>query len=291
MSLDRTDATASQRAIRPAPYRDPVTAIPWETLDLAHWWLPPEATSLYGSAEFDSLSDTARRRLSQFEFALLAATGLWLESVFLERVARMLADGQPSAVRGVLLAELREEAGHSLMFLALLERAAALGIALPPIRFPVFARWLGRRVPAGSLLFWMAMVLGEDVPDRVNRVVRRHEASGVHPVTAAMCRMHAIDEARHLAFSRARLADAWDAAGPLARRSAALVASRVLSELTDLYFLPPASLYAAAGLGDGRRLRIAARASPARRAFIARCVEPTARLLAGMGIPVRARSG
>jgi hypothetical protein len=287
MPRNRTDATPTPRVIRPAQYRDPVSAIPWETLDLAQWWLPPEATSLYGSAEFDALSDAARRRLSQFEFALFAATGLWLESVFLERVGRMLADGQPAAVRAVLLAELREEAGHSLMFVELLDRATALGIALPPIRFPAFARWLGRSVPAGSLLFWTAMVLGEDVPDRVNRVVRRHETSGVHPVTAAMCRIHAIDEARHLSFSRARLAEAWAAAGPMARRSATLVASRVLSELTDLYFLPPASLYVAAGLGDGRRLRIAARASTARQAFIRRCVEPAARLLAGMGMPVR----
>ena len=52
------------------PYRDlvitlllgtiPLAALDWRSLSLNHYWLPPEALSLHGLAEFNALSEAAK---------------------------------------------------------------------------------------------------------------------------------------------------------------------------------------------------------------------------------------
>ena len=60
------------------PYRDPLAVLDWRTLTLDRYWLPPEAVSLHGLTEFEALSDTARMRLSQYEFLAFAQAGIAL---------------------------------------------------------------------------------------------------------------------------------------------------------------------------------------------------------------------
>jgi hypothetical protein len=131
------------------------------------------------------LSVEVRQRLSRYEFVNVMCSGLWLERAFLQRVSRRLDATLARAEYEFFLHEMREEAGHSLMFLKAIQ---ASGLELPEDvwRAPRCADWLARYAPAGSALFWLAMVIGEDVPDRFNRYVRT-ESAAIHPAVAQIC--------------------------------------------------------------------------------------------------------
>jgi len=130
------------------PYRDPLAAIDWSRLDVTSFWLPEPALSLYGLPEYDTLAVDVRQRMSQYEFINVIHTGLWLESVFVQRVSRRLDATLPRAEYEYFLHELREEAGHSLMFLKAIE---ASGLALAPGAWRAIAR-LARDALAASPL-------------------------------------------------------------------------------------------------------------------------------------------
>ena len=103
-----------------ATYRDPVAAIDWRAGDPSLPWLPLEMVGV------NILGDEARElavRLSQIEFARLCAAGLWLEGLLIGRVAaRGFLTAKADEMR-IVLQEVREEAGHGLMFLEMIERA------------------------------------------------------------------------------------------------------------------------------------------------------------------------
>lgn len=110
-----------------APYRDPLAQVNWSQLNTNSFWLPEAALSVYGLPEFDALALAVRQRLSQYEFMNVMHCGLWLEGIFLQRMSRRLRPGMPRAEHEYLLHELREETGHSLMFLRVKRlRAGAL---------------------------------------------------------------------------------------------------------------------------------------------------------------------
>jgi len=145
------------------PYRDPLAALDWRSLSLEHYWLPPEALSLHGLAAFNALSEAAKIRLSQYEMLGHAQAGVALERIFLELTASRLGEARESAEYAYLLHEMREEAGHSLMFLKL---GAASGLAMPDWRaaLPRIARPASRALLNGPV-YWGMLVIGEDIPD------------------------------------------------------------------------------------------------------------------------------
>src|SRR6266496_3019079 len=114
-----------------APYLDPLARIDWSGVDRDCWWLPPQALSLAGVPEFETLPLDHRRRLSHYEYAHLLEIGLWLEALFVERLARLARGTTDFERRSRYLLEIREEAGHSLMFLELIRRS---GVMLPSRR-------------------------------------------------------------------------------------------------------------------------------------------------------------
>src|SRR5512146_2802550 len=105
------------------PSDSPLERSDWDAVDRECWWLPPDALSLAGVAEFEALPLVTRRRLSHREFAHLTEAGLWLEAVFLQRLAALAWHTRDAALRARYLEEIREEAGHSLIFLELLRRS------------------------------------------------------------------------------------------------------------------------------------------------------------------------
>lgn len=270
-----------------APYRDPLEKLNWDSLDLDIWWLPPEALSLAGVARFDGLPDEVRRRLSQYEFVHLLEAGLWLESVFIHRLGRELDRTDQLPRRARYLHEIREEAGHSLMFLELMLRS---GVRLPDARRsrPRFASLLARLAPARGALFWAFVVIGEELPDKLNRTVR----SGVQDATLSaliyhMTMLHIIDEARHIAHSRAACAEAAQALPRWRRRLCAPLLSAALRGYAAYVYYPPQEVYARAGLPRGIDWRRAARANETRRRFVRHALQPTMAFLDGCGWKVR----
>lgn len=267
-----------------SPYRDPVARVAWERLSTGSFWLPETALSLHGIPAFDSLPLASRQRLSHHEFARFLETGLWLEGIFLERLARAATDLDTSrAVRVYQLHELREEAGHSLMFLEFLTRAGMNDSCLHP-RHDRLLSVLGRRLPFGSALFWGAVLLGEEVPDRLNRYVRLH-ADGVCPTVVELCTLHSTDEARHIAYGRDMIRQKAATMPPSFRRLTARGLSILLPRFIAAFYYPDADLYRRAGLPD-RDWVMQARQNPARQAFIARCLGPTIAHLRNLDLPI-----
>lgn len=271
------------------PYRDPVAAVNWAQLTAGERWLPDAALSLDGLQAFETLPESTRRRLSQYEFFNVLCCGLWLEGLFLQRMAGRIRPGLARAEHEYLLHELREETGHSLMFLHAVE---ASGLPLPERawRAPRLADVLGRYAPVHGALFWLAMFIGEDVPDRFNRHLRSLPPQDVHPVVRRICTLHVSDEARHVVHARQRLDAALAATGRAHRRVLAAAARLLLAQMVRVFYYPPAMFYELAGLSPGARWRAAALANPARRRFIAERLAPTIRTLQSYGLAVSAEA-
>lgn len=262
-------------------YRDPLVAIAWDSLDPAQPWLPDDLVSLAGLPVWAGLAPAARRRLSHLEFLAMAELGLGLESLLLHHLGRAAprALRQGAAAYAVLLSELREEAGHSLMFLELLRHAPR---PAPPAPRPWLAAF-ARLVPTRTGLFWAAVLIGETVATELNRRIR--EEASLPLAVRQIADLHFADEVRHVAYARLRLAETLPpGAHPLAEPALRLLTRQFLAAC----FHPPAALYRGAGLAEPEALARAARANPARAALAAACLAPARRFLAGRGIGLTA---
>ena len=266
------------------PYRDPLGLIDWGKLSLDDAWLPEPALSLYGLPEYATLGDTVKRRLSQYEFVNVTLCGLWLEGLLLLRLARRLDPGMARGEYEYLLHEMREEAGHSLMFLRAIE---ASGLSLPERawRAPPLSGLLARGLPLTGALFWLAAVIAEHVPDEFNRFVRQ-SAEHVNAAVRQMLSIHMVDEARHIALARERLEARVSGSSAMRRAALGWAARVLLRDLAGVCYFPPASFYELTGLAPGRAWRRRALGNPARHAFIAKHLAPTRCILENQGLNV-----
>jgi hypothetical protein len=275
-----------QLSTNSAHYSDPLTRLDWQSLDANRPWLPEEAVSLFGLPEYDELSNTLKVRLSQYEFTGFIQAGIWLEAIFIERLSKNLRHTQSTQELAYYLHEIREESGHSLMFLKLMEKS---GLRLPGVwrHRPFVADFLGRHTPLNTTLFWLAVTIGEEVPDRLNRYVRTEGKDKVDNVIRQMCTLHIIDEARHIAHARSALEASLKHCGTLQRRLLTPVINLLIQQFVRTFYLPSADVYELAGLSHGKQWRELARRNPARRAFILKCLNPTLHMLRSHGFAVR----
>ncbi|MGE5088982.1 MAG: diiron oxygenase [Candidatus Levyibacteriota bacterium] len=266
-----------------APYEDPLLQIDWDAVDRECWWLPPDALSLAGVPEFEALPLADRRRLSHCEYLHLLQTGLWLEALFVERLALLTWRAGDADTRAAYLREIREEAGHSLMFVELIRRS---GIAVAPRQDagPRIGHALGRFVPPGSALFWAMVVIGEELPNRLNRLLQR----GVEDVTLStvvfrIARIHSHDEALHAAFARRQCEAATRRLAPWRRALLSRVLARAFGAFASHVHYPPQSIYRSAGLLPPGRWRARALRNPLRQALARRTAAPTVEFLRRIG--------
>ncbi|HZI82369.1 MAG TPA: diiron oxygenase [Casimicrobiaceae bacterium] len=270
-------------------YDDPLAHIDWDAVDTQCWWLPPDTLSLAGVPEFEELPACVRRRVSHVEYAHLLQAGLWLESIFMARLATLAHRSDDAACRARFLQEVREEAGHSLMFVELLHRSGL------PLRSGQGATLrvvdaLARLLPTGSALFWALVVVGEELPDRLNRRLKR----GIDEVTLSsvvyrMVQIHTHDEAVHAAYAREQCAQAASGTPNWLRMLLAPPLSLAIALYADYVYYPPARAYACAGLADPQRWRSLARCNASRHAQVADMLRPTLGFLRRCGWRVRSR--
>lgn len=265
------------------PYRDPLTRVDWERLDRGSHWLPETALSLHGVDAFEAMPETLHSALSQQEYLHFVGIETWIKGLFMERLSRHVqnAGGNTALIR-YRLHELREQAGHALLFLELQRRAATQPYGNPAVSSRVLAL-LVRHTPVESLTHQLLALVGTEVPDRVNRVLRQHR-SEVCPAVYDIVNMQVIDAARHIAQAR----DAIDAAPQAQRRRPWIqpLLRLAFRRLVALIFYPPAAVYERAGLKPGWQWQGAAQTSAERQRFVRDCIEPTRRLLAQAGFAV-----
>lgn len=280
-----SDDFAAQLSAHSVPYADPLDTVPWDSLALDRYWLPEHLISLHGLPGFEALPQATRMRLSQCEFVALCELGLWLEAVFIQRLGQRTLEhlhADPDAYT-YRLHELREEAGHSLMFLEVQKRAR-VPFMTPAGHWPKLAQLFARHAGLDSIAYMASILLGEDVPDRLNRLMYadRELPAGVR----AIVQIHMRDEARHMAFARASIMrraatlPAWRKwlLGPLMRA--------VIDQFLRSAFYPAPGVYAAAGLEQPARWARLARRNPARAALVAQCAEPCRQFLRSQGFAV-----
>ena len=272
------------------PYRDPLARLNWDGLDLDRWWLPPHALSLSGVEEFECLSPSLRRRLSHCEYLHLLEAGLWLKSLFMRQIAGAL-DGSAAALQSRYLHEIREKAGHSLMFLELVERSG-IHISDSHQHRPRFSTYFSRRVTINSALFWALAVIGEELPDKLNRAVRQMSDSvPVCAVVYHLATLQVMDETRHIALARANCGEVSQHLSSWQRLFQSPPLAWFLRTVTRYLFFPPPVVYQAAGLDRPREWLSLARANPVRRRLAAHAVKPTLDFLRDHGWCVRGLNG
>lgn len=264
-------------------YRDPLQTLNWPELNTQDWWLPEGALSLYGVAEFESVPEAVRKRLSHYEFLNFIYAGLWLEGIFMERMGAMLKRTRSAVNYANYLHELREEAGHSLMFLRLMDES---GLRLPRSwRVHSLLDFVGRHAPVESAVFWLAVTLGEEIPDQLNSQLSRDER--VNPLIRQMALLHGMDEARHIAYARKQLASRLENLPSWRKRVLGKMAEILIRHLVRTCYQPDEAIYELAGLSPGSAWRERASRNPARQHFVAQCVSPTLNLLRQHGVNIK----
>ncbi len=288
MGFAESEQLLDQLSRNSTPYVDPLTRVNWAALSRTQFWLPREAISLYGTPAFDQLSNEQQKALSQYEFLNFIEAGLWLEALFMERIGRSLRTPRKQLPWLTYhLHEMREEAGHSLMFLELLRRSGPL---LPNTRFHRWdaANLLARFAPFDSAGFWVAVLVGEEVPDRLNRFVRKHRdevCSTIYDIAT----IHVMDEARHIAHARDTLESSLDRMPAWKKRLIQPVINRVFQQFIQAFYFPRAHIYELAGLNPGNDWVRMARNNPHRREFVDKCVQSTLRTVQSHGLKINWR--
>tara|TARA_E500000331_G_scaffold301913_1_gene303559 strand:- start:143 stop:904 length:762 start_codon:yes stop_codon:yes gene_type:complete len=158
-----------------------------------------ELNSLFDDEEF--------LKLSRAEFTRLCAAGLWLEGLLIHRVTEAgLLSLEPVEAR-VMLQEVREECGHSLMFLEMIDRAGD-GIR-PQLEGTSILTSVAKKLKIDSAEFWAMAYIGETVTDnfatRALRLIHSQKET-VCPLAEEVLAFHHREEARHIAAARQFLA-------------------------------------------------------------------------------------
>jgi P-aminobenzoate N-oxygenase AurF len=182
---------------------DPDLDIDWSApLVAGQGFLLEHRCSLYGTPEWQRLSPEQRLELNKHELASVAGFGIWLECILLRLLAKVAYQGDPSS-RHVqyALAEMAEECRHSTMFARMIE-----WLGTPVYSPPPYVHRLGAMLStlARGPAMWGAILLGEEVTDRIQREMVVDES--VQPLVRMVNRIHILEEARHIGFARAELA-------------------------------------------------------------------------------------
>ncbi|MDX5931934.1 diiron oxygenase [Acidiphilium acidophilum] len=263
-------------------YRDPVQSIPWDTLDPNLPWLPDHLISLHGTETFDRMTPAQRRRLSHCEFVAFCELGLWLEMLFIQRLGgnsltQLYRDPDDYHYQ---LHELREEVGHSLMFLET-RRRSGIDFMTPPHERPPLARLFARFAPQHAAAFWATILIGEDVPDRMGRLIVADRT--LPEAVLAITRLHSREEARHIAFARTMIARKTTTMPSWQKAATALMLREIMRQFLDTAFYPSPRVYRAAGLDQPRARAAEARSNPHRIALRAQCAAPSRATLRDSG--------
>jgi len=265
------------------PYHDPLKNVHWNELDKEQFWLPEEAISLFGTPEYDKLPLNQKKCLSQVEFVNFIEAGLWLESLFMERIGRSVRqDRQHLSELIYHLHELREEAGHSLMFLELIKLS---GLNVPNKHFNRLnvANLFAKFAPFNSAMFWVAVLVGEEVPDRMNRYIRKNRGAVCPPITDIVS-IHIHDEARHIAHAKTMITNKLSGFSNSKTRLISVLINKMFNDFVLAYYYPPQSIYVAAGLDKNKNWQSIAQKNQHRQTFVKNSIRPTLDTINAQGV-------
>src|SRR5437899_10041950 len=179
---------------------DPFTEIDWDLpLDDSTYHLPPEFLPLYGTPQWEAMTESERRTYSRHETAALCGAGIWFENLLMQVVLRHLAEmpaTDPS--HRYLLVEVADECRHSMMFGEYIRKAGTPAYR-PAIDAGVFGSTDVDQTPVGRMMTYMLILSIEELLDVCNRATMKDER--VHSISRSIARIHVMEEARHVSFA------------------------------------------------------------------------------------------
>jgi hypothetical protein len=235
---------------------DPDADIDWAAPPVpGAYWAPPELCSLHGTDLWAGLTAEQRIELSKHELCAYASAGIWFEAILMQMLLRHLYDTDRSGDRFRYgLVEIADECRHSTMFARLISH-----LGCPDYSPRGLINDIGRAIKSWSntTVTFGATLFVEEVLDAMQRLTMADEA--VQPLVRQVCRLHVIEEARHIRYARVELAQVA-AELPAAERA---ISRMLLAGVAAVIMrrLPNPEIYAAVGIrpADGHA---AAMASP-----------------------------
>jgi hypothetical protein len=191
-----------------AKYQNPYTAVEWppSVHPDTDWFFTPELSSLYGTAHWDGLDETDRRRLAFHEAANFFSLNIHGEKALMAGLASRLYRPDLVTIADYLHHFLDEENKHSVYFGGFCQRYARVyrsrhvAVAPRPER------------DVDDLLFFAKVLIFEEHADRYN--VLQAKDGRLHPLARFINEAHHADESRHLVFNRAIVQALWNTHSP-----------------------------------------------------------------------------
>jgi acetoin utilization protein AcuC len=258
-------------------YTDPMAVIDWQRTDSGKPWLPPELLSLSGLAVQRDMTPEQIRRLSQVDFARLCAAGLWVEGLLMHRLTAAPTAQLPAKDARLLLQEVREEAGHGLMFLEMIDRAGLSGVGL--LGDTRLLSWVARRLDPDSPEFWAMVYLGEAITDSFALKALKLGGERICPLARDVLRFHHRDEARHMAAAKAFLKARCAGLSGYRRRRLKLMIQHMLPRFLTATLYPTEASLGVVGLPRPEAVLQDALACPRRRAMAETCAASALRTI------------
>ena len=246
---------------------DPRVDVAWDEPWLPDtFFLPERLSTLYGTDLWERLSRTHRIELTRCELANNLAFGIWVETLFMQMLARHSLGYHPRSNHlRYALTELGDETRHSTMFSLMLDK-----LDRGPYPFNPLDRFATDLLRAFSTepLAYVAVLFVEEMFDALQRYGLRDDT--VQPLCRQTFRIHVVEEARHMRFARDELFRLIPRL-PRVRREGLAAAVAVGVGLVSRSMRTP-QMYADAGL-DVREAMRAARSNREGRAVLQECID------------------
>jgi len=174
-----------------------------EKIEMNQWFTSPELTSLFGSDEYEALSEEQKQKLSFFEAVNFFSLNIHGEKSLLEGLTKRLYDEAPSEVTDYLHHFVDEENKHMYYFGTFCQKYAGKIYPDRKLNFP-------REYATGEeeFLFFVKVFVFEEIVDFYNVTAARDER--VMTLSREINRNHHDDEVRHLAFGRVMLKELFE---------------------------------------------------------------------------------
>ena len=206
-----------------------------------------ESLSIAGTPFADELSETELALLARHEVSSMFSAFIRFEGVLNQALARQVRNEHPDSPRiAYMLHIVEEEARHSRMFARLISELGVGGYP-PSGAIGVLERVLEPAIANSSLFFAYSMLAVEAVTDTVLEQFLRSGAK--YQALVDVCRIHRVEEARHIAFAREALADSWRDASRTKRFALRCAAPVVAAAIYEA--LVPPEVYRRAGIATG----------------------------------------
>ncbi len=235
---------------------DPRVDIDWDApLEPEKWFIPEHRCTLYGTSLWDSLSVEQKINVSREELGSNLALGVWTEWMLLQAVARYSYDldiTTPAAQ--FAMTESADEVRHMIMFADLIEKIGCKSYRVPP-RTRISGKFLKALAPVPWL--WAQLMMTEQMFDRFQREMVEDET--LQPVIREVCRIHVVEEARHITFAQTEIEKFAEKASGAQRFMVRMLLAMTVETLANEIFNP--EMYERAGL-DPKAARKAALENP-----------------------------